>query len=207
VCAFSARFRFFIFQRKVGKEVWISAIIATIGLYFLTVGDKLEVNRGDILVAISALCYAVHITMMGKYSRRFSVITLSIVQLGAVACYSALAACFESAADMHANYEQLKVQLSNWNVIGAILYSGIFASAFAYYVQTASQRLIEPHKVALTFALEPIIAQIAAFYFLAEHIGIKGWFGCCLIIAGMLYSELGTKRVTKMRSLDQVASS
>ncbi|KGJ98550.1 DMT family transporter [Thalassotalea sp. ND16A] len=181
--------------------------MATIGLYFLTVGDKLEINKGDILVAISALCYAVHITMMGKYSRRFSAIPLSIVQLGAVACYSALAACFESSAQMNAHYEPLIVQLSHWNVIGAILYSGIFASAFAYYVQTASQRLLEPDKVALTFALEPIIAHVAAFIFLAEHIGVKGWLGCCLIIAGMLYSELGTKRVTKMRALDQVASS
>jgi drug/metabolite transporter (DMT)-like permease len=197
---------FLLFKTKVGIEIWVSVIAATIGLYFLTIGDKLEFNFGDILVAICAVCYASHITLMAKYGGRFAVIPLSIIQLAAVALYSTIAASYEALANINESYQPFIEQISNADVWAAILYSGILASAFAYWAQTSSQRLIAPHKIALIFALEPIFAHIAAYFILGEHLGIKGWFGAGLIIAGMLYSELGGKRKVKIQPLDQMAA-
>jgi drug/metabolite transporter (DMT)-like permease len=197
---------FFIFKIKVGKEVWLSVITATVGLYFLTMGDKLEFNQGDILVAVSAVCYATHISMMARFGGRFAVVPLSIVQLGAVACYSAIASLYEFSMGINVNYPPLLVQLTDSGVLLAILYSALLASAFAYWAQTSSQRLIEPHKIALIFALEPIFAHIAAYLILDEHLGIKGWIGASLIILGMLYSELGGRRKAKIQALDQMAA-
>ena len=187
-----------LFGKKVGLEVWISAVVATIGLYLLTIGDKLEFNSGDIMVAVAALCYALHITLMAKLGERFPVIPLSIVQLSAVAVYSAMTSGGEWALGMNADYPPVIEQLSDIGVIAAILYSGLLASAFAYWAQTSSQRLLEPHKVALIFALEPIFAHISAFLLLDEHLGIKGAIGAGLIIFAMLYSELGGKRKAKI---------
>lgn len=197
---------FLLFKIKVGKEVWLSVLTASIGLYFLTMGDKLEFNKGDVLVALSAICYASHISLMAKYGGRFAIIPLSILQLGAVTCYSTIAALFEMNILATDAYMSLMDQLNNKNVIGAILYSALLASAFAYWAQTSSQRLIEPHKVALIFALEPIFAHIAAYFILDEHLGVKGWIGASLIIAGMLYSELGGRRKAKIQALDQMAA-
>ncbi|MBU2968694.1 DMT family transporter [Pseudoalteromonas sp. C2R02] len=197
---------FLLFKIKVGKEVWLSVLTASIGLYFLTMGDKLEFNKGDVLVALSAVCYASHISLMARYGGRFAIIPLSILQLGAVTCYSAVAALFEMNMEATDAYMSLMDQLNNKNVIGAILYSALLASAFAYWAQTSSQRLIEPHKVALIFALEPIFAHIAAYFILDEQLGIKGWIGASLIIAGMLYSELGGRRKVKIQALDQMAA-
>lgn len=197
---------FLFFRTKVGFEVWISVVVATVGLYFLTMADNIEFNIGDIMVAIAAISYAIHISLMAKFSRRYPVVALSIVQLGSVACYSTLASSYEMAMEMNLNYPPLFEQLSNVGVIGAILYSAILASAFAYWVQTSSQRLIEPHKIALVFALEPIFAHIAAFILLGEHLGLKGWIGASLIIAGMLYSELGGNKKIKIQPLDQMAT-
>lgn len=196
---------FILFKTKVGLEVWVSVVAATIGLYFLTMGDKMELNQGDVLVAISAVCYAAHITLMAKYGGRFAVISLSIIQLAAVALYSTVAASYEALANINESYPPFIEQLSNTDVWAAILYSSILASAFAYWAQTSSQRLLEPHKVALVFALEPIFAHIAAFFILGEHLGVNGWFGAGLIIAGMLYSELGGRRKVKIQPLDQMA--
>lgn len=197
---------FILFKTKVGIEVWASVIAATIGLYFLTMGDKMELNQGDVLVAISAVCYAAHITLMARYGGRFAVISLSLIQLVAVALYSTVAASYEALANINESYPPFIEQLSNTDVWAAIFYSGILASAFAYWAQTASQRLLEPHKVALVFALEPIFAHIAAFFILGEHLGVNGWFGAGLIIAGMLYSELGGRRKIKIQPLDQMAA-
>jgi drug/metabolite transporter (DMT)-like permease len=186
-----------LFRKKVGLEVWISAIVATIGLYLLTIGDKLEFNSGDIMVAVAALCYALHITLMGRLGNHLPVIPLSIVQLGAVAVYSTIASGGEWLVGMNTDYPPIIEQLSDLGVIGAIFYSGLLASAFAYWAQTSSQRLLEPHKVALIFALEPIFAHISAFLLLDEHLGVKGAIGASLIIFAMLYSELGGKRKAK----------
>jgi drug/metabolite transporter (DMT)-like permease len=197
---------FLLFKTRVGIEVWISVVAATTGLYFLTMGDKMEFNLGDVLVAVSAVCYASHITLMAKYGGRFAVIPLSIIQLAAVAVYSTIAASYETFANINESYPPFIEQISNTDVWAAVLYSAILASSFAYWAQTSSQRLLEPHKVALIFALEPIFAHIAAFFILGEHLGIKGWFGAGLIIAGMLYSELGGRRKIKIQPLEQMAA-
>ncbi|NQZ80009.1 MAG: DMT family transporter [Colwellia sp.] len=197
---------FLLFKTKVGVEIWISVVAATIGLYFLTMGDKMEFNIGDVLVAISAICYASHITLMAKYGGRFAVIPLSIIQLAAVGFYSTIAASYEELMNLNESYAPLIEQLNNVDVWAAILYSAILASAFAYWAQTASQRLLAPHKVALVFALEPIFAHLAAFIILGEHLGLQGWFGAGLILAGMLYSELGGNRKIKVQPLEQMAA-
>lgn len=197
---------YFLFKTKVGIEVWLSVITATIGLYFLTMGESMEFNFGDVLVAISALCYAAHITFMARYGGQFPILALSIIQLIAVTLYSAVAAGYEEALGFNAKYPALIEQLEKIDVWGAILYSAILASAFAFWAQTSSQRLIEPHKIALIFALEPIFGHLAAYVFLGEHLGIKGWLGAGLIIAGMLYSELGGRRKVKIQPLDQMAA-
>jgi len=197
---------YFLFKTTVGKEVWLSVITATVGLYFLTMGENMVFNYGDILVGISAICYATHITLMAKFGGRFPVVALSIIQLVAVTFYSTLAAGYEEIMQLNDHYPPLLEQLEKFNVWGAILYSAILASAFALWAQTASQRLIAPHKIALVFALEPIFGHIAAYVILSEQLGFKGWLGAGLIIAGMLYSELGGRRKVTMQPLDQMAA-
>jgi len=197
---------YFLFKTKVGKEVWISVITASIGLYFLTMGENMEFNLGDILVAISAICYAAHITFMARFGGRLPVLALSIIQLVAVTLYSGLASGYEEVMNLNVGYPPLIEQLTKVNVWAAILYSAILASAFAFWAQTSSQRLIAPHKIALIFALEPIFGHLAAYIILGEQLGFKGWLGAGLIIAGMLYSELGGRKKVKIQPLDQMAA-
>lgn len=195
-----------LFRIKAGLAVWLSAVIATIGLYFLTIGDKLAFNNGDILVAIGALCYAVHITLMARFGTKLPVIMLCIVQLGSVAIYSAFAACYQLLQLDSEHLINLLKQLADMPVIAAVAYSAVLSSAFAYWVQTSSQRLIEPHKIALIFALEPIFAHIAAAIHLDEQLGFKGWIGAGLIIFSMIYSELGGKKKMTIQPLEQMAA-
>ena len=197
---------YFLFKTKVGVEVWLSVITASIGLYFLTMGENMEFNFGDILVAISAVCYAAHITFMARFGGRYPVLALSIIQLIAVTLYSGMASGYEELMNLNDSYPSLIEQLNKVNVWAAILYSAILASAFAFWAQTSSQRLIAPHKIALIFALEPIFGHIAAYVILGEHLGVQGWIGAALIIAGMLYSELGGRKKVKMQPLDQMAA-
>ena len=199
-----------LYKTRVNPSVWGSVVLASIGLYFLTIGDKLSLNKGDILVAFGALCYAVHISITASVSGKYEVLALSIIQLIAVTCYSSVAAIVEMAIDHNLHFSALGA-FTQSTVMAAIAYSAILSSAFALWAQTAGQRLIAPHKIALIFALEPIFAHIAAVYFLNESMGLKGWLGASLILTGMLFSELGglkrdTKVIVNIQALDQTAT-
>ncbi|WP_283785939.1 DMT family transporter [Bermanella sp. WJH001] len=201
---------FIFFKQKASLAVWIGITLATIGLYCLTVGDKFVFNKGDALVLVCAFCFAFHILLTGKFVDTMPVIFLSIIQLAAVAMYSAIAGYLDPSPSFYftgnaelAWYQQLTTPI----VYAGILIAGILGTAYAYWAQSVSQTLLEPHKVALIFASEPIFAHISAWFFLDEHLGLLGIVGAACIIIGMLVSELGDKQHTpKVNVLDQNSS-
>jgi drug/metabolite transporter (DMT)-like permease len=66
---------------------------------------------------------------------------------------------------------------------------------------------MQPHKVALIFATEPVFACISAWLFLNETLGWLGFIGAGLIIVGMLISELGDKNhPAKIETLDHTSA-
>jgi drug/metabolite transporter (DMT)-like permease len=45
--------------------IWISAIFSAFGLFLLTTGRQLVINRGDILVMVSAIFWAFQVILIG----------------------------------------------------------------------------------------------------------------------------------------------
>jgi drug/metabolite transporter (DMT)-like permease len=78
-----------------------------------------------------------------------------------------------------------------WTVWGALLVTGIFASAFAFLVQTWAQRELSATRTALVFAAEPVFAGLFGFLLAGDRLGALGWAGCGLILAGIVVSEPG----------------
>lgn len=188
---------FVFYRRIVSNTVWLGVFAATLGIYLLTVGDKLEFNKGDILVLMCAFSFAGHILLTDKFVDKLPIIPLSIVQLFAVALYSGLAVVFSSEPAFY--YPENPVvswdqQLFTPLMIFALLLSGVLGTAYAFWAQFAAQQLLAPHRVALIFATEPVFAFITAWLILDESLGIIGIGGAGLIICGMLISELGDKQ-------------
>lgn len=201
---------FVFFKQKASLAVWAGITLATVGLYCLTVGDKFVFNKGDVLVLVCAFGFAFHILLTGRFVSTMPVIFLSIIQLAAVALYSAIAGYldhnpsfyFAGSAEL-AWYEQLTTPI----VYAGILIAGILGTAYAYWAQSVSQTLLAPHKVALIFASEPIFAHLSAAIFLDETLGILGFIGAACIILGMVVSEMGDKQhAPKVNVLDQNTS-
>ncbi|OUR68660.1 EamA family transporter [Marinomonas sp. 42_23_T18] len=179
-------------RRKASWNVWLGVTLATLGLYLLTVGDDLSFNQGDALVLICAFAFAIHILLTDRFVVNLPIISLSIIQMSAVAVYSLIAL---SITDEPFFYEQGDTSafdiLLDPIIISAILITGILGSAYAYWAQSACQRFLEPAKVALIFATEPVFAFLAAWVFLGEVLDLQGSLGAGLILAAILVSELG----------------
>jgi drug/metabolite transporter (DMT)-like permease len=79
----------------------------------------------------------------------------------------------------------------DFNVWGAILFTGIVVSAIGVVVQTWAQAITSATHTALIFASEPVFAATAGFILIGERLGLDQTIGCGLILLGMLISELG----------------
>jgi drug/metabolite transporter (DMT)-like permease len=121
--------------------------------------------------------------------------------MAAVAIYSLIALLFSSEPLFYPtnNGPSGLMTLLDPIVLSAILVTGILGSAYAYWAQSACQRYLEPTKVALVFATEPVFAFLAAWLFLGEVLGLQGSLGALLILAAILVSELGHTILTKKR--------
>ena len=51
-----------------GETQWAGAMLALIGLFFLSVKGSLDVNPGDILVLIGAFFWTGHVLVIGRFS-------------------------------------------------------------------------------------------------------------------------------------------
>ncbi|MEA3349704.1 MAG: DMT family transporter, partial [Chloroflexota bacterium] len=53
--------------QKVGWKTWLGAVLAVVGLYFLSVTTKFTIRRGDLYILISAVAWAFHVQTIGRF--------------------------------------------------------------------------------------------------------------------------------------------
>jgi drug/metabolite transporter (DMT)-like permease len=82
-----------------------------------------------------------------------------------------------------------------WTVWGALLVTGVFASAFAFLAQTWAQRRTTATRTALAFSLEPVWAAFFGITLAGDRLGAIGFLGCAVIMAGILLAEPATADV------------
>jgi drug/metabolite transporter (DMT)-like permease len=157
------------------------ALLGLAGIYFLVLPSGVHaVNRGDVLTLFGAVSFAVHIVLVGSYTRRFSFRHLVPVQILVVGLLAAAALPLNLDFRLH------------WTagLIGALLLTAVLATGFAFSVQNWAQQFTPPAHTALIFALEPVFAALTSRLVLGERLGGKVFMGSALILAGMVVSEI-----------------
>jgi drug/metabolite transporter (DMT)-like permease len=167
-----------LFRTRVGSAVWVGVALALVGLAMLSgvgAGDPV----GDLLVLAGSAAYSLQIVLMERYAPRYDAIAFTQAEmLSACAGFAVVAVALG----------QVEVP-RGWTVWGALLVTGVFASALAFLVQTWAQRRLSAARTALAFALEPVWAGIFGFWLAGDRLGALGWGGCALIMAGIVVAE------------------
>ncbi len=175
---------FVIFKKKASVYSIFGAIIAALGLYFLTYGGSLGFGLGEIYAFICAVMFALHIVFTDRYSKRYDVLLLVTIQLFTVALFS-----FAASIVFDGGFVPVKL---GYTFITAIIVTVLFATVFAFGVQTAMQRYTTPAKTAIIFTMEPVSAGVFGYLFADEILSPSQLFGAFLILFGMVSAELGT---------------
>ena len=173
----------FFLGQTIGIFRWMAALLALAGLYFLSVTQELSMGRGDILVLVSALFWALHIIVVGHASTRLDSLIFSFVQFSLCALFSLAGAfLFEAPA-----WEGIRLAAV------PILYGGIMSVGVAYTLQVVAQKHVPPSHAVIILSMEGAFAAVAGALLLSEVLTARQIFGCVLMLSGMLLSQLGGK--------------
>ncbi len=155
-------------------------VLAAIGMALMTLqGGSLRMSGGDLLVAASAVIYAIHILVLGHFTKDGNIAALAITQI-AVTGALALAACGWA--------EPVKFTPTRavWIALGV---TSVLATAAAFAAQTWAQQYSGPTRTALIFSLEPVFAWLVSWAATGETLSARATAGAALILGGILTVE------------------
>ncbi len=166
---------------------WLGAVLAVGGLYLLSISGRLRMDLGDLLVLGSALFWAVHVLLIGRWAPATDPVRLACLQF-AICSAASLGGAFllESPA-----WSQLR------GAAGPILYAGLMSTAVAYTLQVVAQRQAPPAHAAIILSLEAVFAVLGGGVLLGERLTGRGWAGCALMLAGMILSQIAPKHAAR----------
>ena len=169
-----------LYRTRQAGTAWIGVGCGAAGLYLLTSPRGMwRASTGDWLTVLCAVSFAVHILLLGRFSRRVGVAELSVIQVAVAAALSL------------GSFWWAEPPFVRWTgpLIGAVVACGLLATALAFSVQTWAQQFTSPTHTALIFALEPVFAGGTSYIVCGESLEGQALWGAALILTGIVVSE------------------
>jgi drug/metabolite transporter (DMT)-like permease len=169
-------------KQQPGMGTWLGAIHAAVGLYFLSITEQFTIAFGDFLELLGAFFWAGHVLIIGWLSPRINPIRLAFFQYAACSILSLVTAIISEVIMLQGLFQA--------NI--PIIYGGLISVGIAYTLQVVAQRDAHPAHAAIILSLEAVFAAVGGWLILGESLSMRGSFGCALMLAGMLLSQLRT---------------
>ena len=162
---------------------WGGALLAFLGVYFLSAYGETTLNQGDVLVFICAFFWMAQILLIDRFARMVDAIELCLMEMLLCTLGSALLAVF--------------FETCTWAALSAaalpIGYAGILSCGVAYTCQILGQAHVEPTQAAILMSMEAVFAAMAGWAVLGETMSAVQVLGCALLLAGAVMAQAAPK--------------
>ena len=165
--------------QRIRKAVWLSAAIAIVGMYLLSIGEGFSISKGDLYLIACAFLFAIHIMIIDRVGKDLEGIELSFLQFLSAGIIASAGFLFEGT--------KASAVTSAWL---PILYAGIFSCGIAYTLQVIGQKYVRPSRAVFALSLESVWAAIGGAMILSERLSAKELAGCALVFAAVLIAEI-----------------
>lgn len=167
-------------KKKAGLHIWLSVIIAAIGMYLLCITEGFSIGKGDFLVLLCAVVFSFHILIIDYVSPKADGVLISCVQFFTAGLLGTiLTVCYERAT--------ISSLLAAW---APILYAGVCSSGIGYTLQIVAQKDVEPTVASLLMSMESVFSMLAGWVLLGETLSGRELAGCLLVFAAIILAQL-----------------
>jgi len=163
-----------ILKEKLTISAWFYIALATVGLGVLSI-NGLSIGTGELFVLISAFLFAAHILLLSRWSRDFDAYTLTFVQLATCAIVSGIPASLNGF-----------IAPPDTQVWAVVIFTAVFATFFAFVVQTWAQARISATKVAVILTMEVVFAALFSVALGAEPLTLRIVLGGSMVLVAMV---------------------
>jgi len=162
-------------------SVWPAAAGCLVGAFLLSGAHELNIGVGDLWVAGSAIPWAVHVLMVGRWADRMGAPFLVASGQFAVCGVLSLVAAFVMEPVRWAGIEA---------AAGPIVYTGVLSVGVAFTAQVVAQRYAHAADAAIILSSETLFAAAFGYALLGERLNGAGLVGCGLMLACILLVQL-----------------
>lgn len=167
-------------KQRITVNAWIGVLLAVTGLYFLSINDDFSIGKGDLLEIAGAFFWAIHILAIDHFTKKTEALKLSLTQFLVCSGLSMIVAFL---------FEDISIAGISKAAI-PILYGGLLSVGVAYTLQAVAQKNAKPAHAAIILSMETVFASLGGALILKEFLGGKEYFGCLLMLFGMLLTQI-----------------
>lgn len=158
----------------------IGAILALIGVYYISITEDFSISLGDGLMLICALAFTVQIHMLNYLTQRFSPVLLSCGQFFVTGFLNLILAF---------TFEEPSVS-GLQGALWPILYTGIMSTSIAYTLQAVGQKYLPPTEASMILSMEMVFGGLSGIFFLDESFTIRQYIGIITMTIGVFLSQV-----------------
>ena len=166
--------------KRANLWVWIGVALALLGVWFLSVNLQLSIQKGDILILIGAMFWALQILALDHFTPKLDALELAFGQFLTAAVLGLVASLIGESGPM----------VSNPSAWGPLLYSGIVAVGIGFTLQVFGQSKVDPALASLIMSLEAVFALLGGMLFLGERLSGREWLGSAVMLAAVILVQL-----------------
>ena len=155
------------------------AVLATVGLGFLSFRGGFGMSKGDLLTLIGALGFAAQIAATGFFAPRTKPAVLALTQIVAAAALFVIVTPFVE----HVTWD------FGWRAWAAIVWTALAGTVFGFLVQAWAQKSTTSTRAGVILGLEGLFAAAFGLLFGMDVLSWRFAVGAVLILAGVTVIE------------------
>ena len=169
-------------------------IFQLLGLFFSIIGIgsiisygniqniiELNFNKGDLLMIVCVISWALYSTLLKKHKFKFSQFTLIQLMVSAGVLFLIPQFFYEQSNNLEVNF--------NKAFFAILIYVVLFPAIAAYYCWQKGVEIIGPNRASMFIQLMPIFSAIMAIIFLNEKFELFHFTGAAFIVSGIYLSN------------------